>query len=174
MYLEHSINRLALNDKRTLIVHIEQCEGNFSIDSCQLNDYRKRLVFIATNPIFVKSFSDHHLCLLKCSFELSSMDNFHQLSFHRPLHLDLSIQFTNKTSMIIPRTHVSLYHCERLALNCTSCVQLDPSYGCIWCNNMCMWQKSNKSGDMYKSSGMFITSVLKLLNHSYCQSMVEL
>ncbi len=140
IYLQQSINRLALNDKTILTVHIEQCTENFYINSCQLNDYRKRFVFFSTNSIILKSPNENHLCLLKCSFQLTNFDHFHQISFHRPLHLDLSIEFTNQTSMIIPRTHISLYHCERLALNCTSCLQLDPSYGCIWCNNMCMFQ----------------------------------
>ncbi|CAF3086708.1 unnamed protein product [Rotaria sp. Silwood2] len=27
-----------------------------------------------------------------------------------------------------------------MALNCTSCLQLDPSFSCIWCNNMCMFK----------------------------------
>ncbi|CAF2747636.1 unnamed protein product [Rotaria sp. Silwood2] len=77
---------------------------------------------------------------LQCSFELFNSENFHQILFHRPIHLDLSILFTNGTSLIIPRTHVSLYDCERMALNCTSCLQLDPSFSCIWCNNMCMFK----------------------------------
>jgi hypothetical protein len=119
---------------------MEQCHQGLNISSCQLNDYRKRLVFISSNPILIKPTNENHLCLLKCSFELTNSNNDHQISFHRSLHLDLSIQFLNETSLTIPRTHISLYHCERMGLNCTSCLQLDPSFGCIWCNNMCMFK----------------------------------
>lgn len=151
IYLQQSINRLAYNDNKILIVHMEQCHENLNIKSCQLKDYRKRFVFLSTNSIFIKSSNDEHLCLLKCSFQLSS---FQQISFHRPLHLDLTIDFTNKTSLIIPRTHISLYHCQRLALNCTSCLQLDPSFGCIWCNNMCTFKNH--------------TNILTCPNHQEC------
>ncbi len=140
IYLQQTINRLVYNENKTLIIHIEQCQNNLNINSCQLNDYRKRFLFLSTNSIFIKSSYDKHLCLLKCSFQLINFENFHQITFNRPLHLDLSIEFTNKTSIIIPRTHISLYICERMALNCTSCLQLDPSYGCIWCNNMCLFK----------------------------------
>ncbi|CAF3358682.1 unnamed protein product [Rotaria sp. Silwood1] len=139
-YLQQSINRLAYNNNKTLIIHNEQCNENININSCQLNDYFKRFLFTSINSTFIKSTNENHLCLLECSFELSNSENFHQILFHRPIHLDLSIQFTNKTSFIIPRTHISLYHCERMALNCTSCLQLDPSFDCIWCNNMCMFK----------------------------------
>ena len=38
-----------------------------------------------------------------------------------------------------------------MALNCTSCLQLNPSYGCIWCNNMCMFKnQSVKCADNQK------------------------
>lgn len=140
IYLQQSINRIAYNNNKTLIIHIEQCNEELNINSCQLNDHRKRLIFISSNPIFIKSTNEKHLCLLKCSFELINSNNGHQISFHRPLHLDLSIQFLNETSLVIPRTHVSLYSCERMGLNCTSCIQLDPSFDCIWCNNMCMFK----------------------------------
>ncbi|CAF2891968.1 unnamed protein product [Rotaria sp. Silwood2] len=140
IYLQQSINRLAYNNNKILIIHIEQCNENININSCQLNDYLKRFLFISTNSTFIKSTNENHLCLLECSFELFNSENFHQILFHRPIHLDLSILFTNGTSLIIPRTHVSLYDCERMALNCTSCLQLDPSFSCIWCNNMCMFK----------------------------------
>ena len=140
MYLPQPVNRLAWNDQRTLVVHIEECDDNFMVDSCQLNDYRKRFTFFSTNSILHKSIYDDHLCLLECLFQLSNVDHSHPLPLHRPIHLDLSVEFFNKTSVIVPRTHLSLYHCERLALNCTSCLQLDSSYGCIWCNNMCMFR----------------------------------
>ncbi len=140
IYLQQTINRLAYNENKTLTIQMEQCDENLNVDSCQLNDHRKRFLFFSINAKFIKSSNDDHLCLLDCSFQLSDIDNFHQVSFHRPLHLELSIQFTNKTSVIIPRTHISLYHCERMGLNCTSCLQLDPSYGCVWCNNMCMFK----------------------------------
>jgi hypothetical protein len=150
MYLQQSINRLAYKNNKTLVVHIEQCKENLNINSCQLTDYRKRFLFVSTNVVFIQSTDENDLCLLKCSFELS---NFDQISFHRPLHLDLSIQFQNNTSVIIPRTHISLYQCERLALNCTSCLQLDPSYSCIWCNNMCMFKNQ---------------TIMNCLNNSEC------
>ena len=138
MYLPQSTHRLPWNDQQTLMVHIEQCNENVIVDSCQLNDHRKRFTFLSMNSILHKSIYDPHLCLLECSFQLSNIDLLHPLPLHRPIHLDLSIEFANRTSITIPRTHISVYHCERLALNCTSCLQLDSSYGCIWCNNMCM------------------------------------
>ena len=30
-----------------------------------------------------------------------------------------------------------------MAFNCTSCVQLDPSFGCTWCNNKCMFKNQS-------------------------------
>ena len=119
---------------------MERCLENLAVDSCQLSDYSKHLSFTSPNPTFTKLIDENHLCLLQCPFELLNSKNSHRILFQRPLHLDLSIQFTNKTSLIIPRTRISIYHCERMALNCTSCLQLDPSYGCIWCNNMCMFK----------------------------------
>ena len=155
MYLHQTINRLSLNENHTLIIHLEQCDRNLTIQSCQLNDYRKRFIYHSFNPIFLPSKTMNHLCLIQCSFELI---NNPQLSFHRPLNLDLSIQFSNQTSLTIPRTHISLYDCQRLALNCSSCLQLDPSYGCIWCNNMC--QSKNH------------TNQLTCLNNQECLSPV--
>jgi len=140
IYLQQTINRLNFNNNKTFILFIEQCQENLNIDSCQLNDYRKRFIFLSINSIIIKSSNEKNLCLLKCLFQLTNFENFQQISFHRPLHLDLSIKFKNKTSVIIPRTHISLYHCERMAFNCTSCLQLDPSFACIWCNNMCMFK----------------------------------
>ena len=135
MYLQHSINRLPLNTNQTLIVHFDQCDRLFDVNFCQLNDYRKRLQFISSTPTWAKM---PNLCLLNCSFELTYRQNLQPMLFYRPLHLDLSVQFSNETLINIPRPHTSLYHCERMALNCTSCSQLDSSFGCIWCNNRCM------------------------------------
>jgi hypothetical protein len=163
MYLQQSINRLALNDKRILTVQIEQCTENLYINSCQLNDYRKRVVFFSTSSMILKSPYENNLCLLKCSFQLSNFDHFHQLSFYRPLHLDLSVEFTNQTSMVIPRTHISLYHCERLALNCTSCLQLDPSYGCIWCNNMCLFHNHTNQSICNKKNQECLSPIIETI-----------
>ncbi|UJR25406.1 hypothetical protein I4U23_006753 [Adineta vaga] len=140
IYLQQSINRLALYDKKNLIVHIEQCQKEFYVQSCRLNDYRKRFVFMSANSMVVQSTDENHLCIVKCTFELKNSAIFSQISFHRPLHLDLSLESINKTLISIPRTHISLYHCERMGVNCTSCLQLDASYGCVWCNNMCMFK----------------------------------
>jgi hypothetical protein len=135
MYLQKSVNYVAYSVNKTFIIHLEQCNQLSNINSCELYDYRKRISLIESNPILTRSVNDHDLCLLKCSFQWS---NSPQISFHRSLKLHLSIQFSNKTTIVIPHTHISLYDCERMALNCTSCIQLNPSYGCIWCNNMCM------------------------------------
>lgn len=138
MYLQHSINRLPLNTNQTLIIHFDQCDQPFDVNFCQLNDYRKRLQFLSSTATWMKIPNVAHLCLLKCAFELIQTQNLHPMVFHRPLHLDLSVQSSNETLISIPRSHTSLYHCERMALNCTSCSQLDSSFGCVWCNNRCM------------------------------------
>lgn len=135
IYLQQTINRLSLNLNHTLTIHIEQCDENLTIHSCQLNDYRKRFISYSTKSIVLPSKIDDHLCVIQCSFELNHLSH---LIFHRPLNLDLSLEFANQTLLTLPRTHVSLYDCTRLASNCSSCLQLDPSYGCIWCNNMCL------------------------------------
>ena len=136
MYLQQSINRLPLNTNQTMVIHFDQCDQLKNVESCQLNDYRKRLSFLSTNAIAIKGSNMTDLCSLKCSFSL--INNNSSIAFQRPLYLNLSLHFTNQTSISLPRTHISLYHCERMASNCTSCQQLDPSFGCIWCNNMCM------------------------------------
>ena len=137
---------------KTLIIHNEQCKDILNINSCQLNDYRKRFFFTTLNPIIIQSTIENNLCFIKCSFELFNSETFHQISIHRPLHLDLSIQLLNQTSIIIPRTHISLYQCERMAFNCTSCLQLDPSLGCIWCNNMCMFKNQTITNQLICSN----------------------
>ncbi|CAF3426598.1 unnamed protein product [Rotaria sp. Silwood1] len=144
MYLQQPINRLVYHIAKTLIIHIEQCSQSIDIDSCHLYDYRKRFSLIETQPILIRSINESNLCSLKCLFQWSNSNNFHQISFHRPLNLHLSIQFSNKTISMIPHTHISLYHCEHMALNCTSCLQLDPSYECSWCNNMCMFKNQSE------------------------------
>lgn len=138
IYLRHSVNRLAFNTDRSLAVHFEQCYDGLNVQSCRLTDYRKRFIFPSSNATVVPSTDESHLCFIHCSFELKGSDTVPQPAFHRPLHLDLSLQLPNDTAMTIPRSHIALYQCERLALNCTSCLQLDASFGCIWCNNACM------------------------------------
>lgn len=138
LYLQQSKNRLAYYIDKTFTVHIEQCNQSVNITSCYLYDHRKRFLLIESNPKLIPSKMENNLCFLKCSFRWSNSKNFHQISFHRPLNLHLSIQFSNKTVALIPQTQISLYHCEHMALNCTSCLQLDPSYECSWCNNMCL------------------------------------
>ncbi|CAF2855683.1 unnamed protein product [Rotaria sp. Silwood2] len=144
IYLQQTINRLVYHIDKTLFIHIEQCNQSTEIKSCHLYDYRKRFSLIETKPMLIRSINENNLCLLKCLFQWSNSNNFHQISFHRPLNLHLSIQFSNKTISIIPNTHISLYHCEHMALNCTSCLQLDPSYECSWCNNMCMFKNQSE------------------------------
>ncbi|CAF0806289.1 unnamed protein product [Adineta steineri] len=148
IYLQQPINRLAYNNTKNLIIHMEECNEELNISSCQLNDNRKRLKFTSLNPTFIRSTNENHLCFIKCSFDLINSEKFSQISFHRPLHLDLSIELVNKTSIIIPRTHISLYDCERMGFNCTSCLQLDPSFGCIWCNNMCMFKNQTSKNQL--------------------------
>ncbi|CAF0888901.1 unnamed protein product [Rotaria sordida] len=144
IYLQQSINHLVHHIDKTFIIYIEQCKQSIEINSCHLFDYRKRFSLKATNPLLIRSINENNLCLLKCLFQWSNSNNFHQISFHRPLNLHLSIQFSNKTISMIPHTHISLYHCEHMALNCTSCLQLDPSYECNWCNNMCMFKNQSE------------------------------
>ena len=138
MYLQQSIHRLAYSINKTMTIHLEQCQQITDVHSCQLNAHRKRIAFLSSNATLVRLPGEDDLCLLQCSFELSDADNTQKLAFQRPLHLDLSIQLPNDTSLTVPRTHISLYHCERMALNCTSCLNLEPAFGCTWCNNVCM------------------------------------
>jgi hypothetical protein len=140
MYLQPSIDHLAYNITKTLIIHIEECNRSLDINSCELYDHRKRVLLIESNPELIRSDKENNLCLLKCSFQWL---NIPQISFHRSLKLHLSIQFSNQTKTVIPHTHISLYDCQHMALNCTSCLQLNPSYGCIWCNNMCMFKNQS-------------------------------
>jgi hypothetical protein len=138
MYLEHAVNRLALNTNHTLTIHFEQCNQLFDVAHCQLTDYRKRLLFISTSVIVLNNLPHiNDICLVKCSFSLMNVDHWQTITFHRALNMDLSIQFVNETSLSLSRTHISFYDCERLALNCTSCLQIDSSFNCIWCNNRC-------------------------------------
>ncbi len=132
MYLQSSKIHLAYYIDTTLIIHIEQCNPSMNIHSCQLNDHRKRLSLIALNPLLTPLINS---CLLKCFFQWL---NSSQITFYRPLNLQLSIEYFNQTVSIIPNTQISLYQCEHLALNCSSCLQLNPSYGCTWCNNQCI------------------------------------
>ncbi len=143
MYLQQSINRLAYHVDKTLNIHIEQCNQSIKIHSCQLYDHRKRFSLIESNPILIREVNENNLCLLKCSFQWSSYQNSYSIVSNRPLKLDLSIDFSNKITFVIPHTHISLYHCERMAFNCTSCRQLDSSFGCIWCNNKCMFKNQS-------------------------------
>ncbi|CAF3432092.1 unnamed protein product [Rotaria socialis] len=145
IYLQQSRNRLAYHVDKTFIVHIEQCNQSVNISSCYLYDHRKRFSLFESNPVLIRSVNENNLCLLICSFQWSNSKNFNQISFHRPLNLYLSIQFSNKTISMIPHTPISLYHCEHMALNCTSCLQLDPSYECTWCNNMCMFKNQSRT-----------------------------
>ncbi|CAF1004854.1 unnamed protein product [Adineta steineri] len=138
MYLEESLNRIAYHVDKIFHIHIEQCNQSINIHSCQLHDYRKRFSLIDSNPLLIQSFNEKNLCLLKCSFQWKNYNNSYHISFFRPLKLNLSIEFSNNQTFIMPHTHISLYRCERMALNCTSCLQLDSSFGCIWCNNKCM------------------------------------
>ena len=139
IYLQQSINRLALQTNQTLTIDFDQCEEIFNVDNCQLNDYRQRLSFVSKSVDLQSASNQSKLCKLKCSFDLSkSSETFNGIQFHRPLHLNLTIQLSNETIVSLSRSHISLYQCESMALNCTSCLQLDPSFGCIWCNNMCM------------------------------------
>ncbi len=135
MYLQQSKIHLAYNIDTTLIIHIEQCNPLLNIHSCQLYDHRKRLSLTALNPLLIPSTNQTNSCLLKCFFQWL---NTPQITFHHPLNLHLSIEYSNQTISIIPNTQISLYQCKHLALNCSTCLQLNPSYGCIWCDNQCM------------------------------------
>ena len=143
MYLQQSINRLAYHVDKTFMIHIEQCNQSINIHSCQLYDHRKRFSLIESNPILIRSVNENNLCILNCSFQWSNYHNSHQIASYRPLKLDLSIDFSNEITSVIPHTHISLYHCDRMALNCTSCLQLDPSFGCIWCKNKCVFKNQS-------------------------------
>jgi len=140
IYLQQSIHYLTYNIDKTFNIHIEQCNQYLNIISCQLYDHRKRFLITTFNRILIRSNNETNFCLLKCLFQQS---NLHQIPFYRSLNLQLSIQYSNKTTAIIPHTHISLYHCEHLALNCTSCLQLNPSYDCIWCNNRCIFKNQS-------------------------------
>lgn len=151
MYLESPKTHVAYHIDKTLIIHIEECHRSLSIHSCRLNDHRKRLGLVAYNPVIMRSDNSSMTCLLKCAFQWS---NSSHIFFHRPLNLRLSIEFSNETISIIPNTHISLYRCEHLASNCSSCLQLNPAYGCTWCNNQCIGKNHTR----------------KCLNHRRCSS----
>lgn len=145
IYLQPSRTHLAYHVDKTLIIHIEQCNRSISIQSCRLNDHRKRFSLTVSNPILIPSDNQSTSCLLKCFFQWIDTP---QISFHRPINLRLSIEFSNQTIAIIPNSQISLYQCEHLASNCSSCLQLNPSYGCAWCNNQCIYKNhSNKCVD---------------------------
>ncbi|UJR23498.1 hypothetical protein I4U23_026496 [Adineta vaga] len=143
MYLTQSTERLPYLMDKTFVVHMEQCNESIDIESCQLFDRRQRFSLIESNPIVMRSSNEKNLCLVNCSFQWINYENSQRISFHRPLKLDLALRFSNEISSIIPHTHISLYRCERMALNCTSCLHLDPSLDCIWCNNQCMFKNQS-------------------------------
>ena len=134
MYLKPSTQQLSSNAKMTLTIHVEQCHRSLEIQSCRLTNDQKRFIAIDSDPRVTSFDHQDNLCLLSCSFKATDDSQ----DYEQPFPLDLSIQFANQTSLAVPHTHLSLYHCARLALNCTSCLELDPSYRCIWCNNICM------------------------------------
>ena len=70
MYLQPSINHLAYNINKTLIIHIEQCKQSLDINSCELYDHRKRVLLIESNPEIIRSDKENNLCLLKCSISM--------------------------------------------------------------------------------------------------------
>ena len=145
IYLKQSIARLAYRVNKTFTIHIEKCNQLLNVNSCRLYNRRKQFSLTELNPILVRPNNKTDLCLLKCSFQWSSFNNIHQLSFDQPLYLHLSIQFSNKTILMIPHTRITMYRCQHMAFTCTSCLQLDPSYDCIWCNNMCMSKNQSES-----------------------------
>ena len=142
MYLKPSTQHLSSQTKTTLTIHIEECHRSLKIRSCQLSNTRQRFISIDPDPILNSFDERNNLCLVNCSFEAREDRENNHFGYEPPFPLDLSIQFANQTSLPVPRTHLSLYHCARLGLNCTSCIELDPSYGCIWCNNTCTSNES--------------------------------
>ena len=161
MYLESPKTHLAYHVDKTLFIHIEDCHQSLSIDSCRLNDHRKRLALIAYNPVLMRSDNSSTSCSLKCVFQWS---NSSQIFFHRPLNLRLSIEFSNETISMISNTHISLYRCEHLASNCSSCLQLNPSYGCTWCNNQCLFKNhTRKCSDHHRCSSPIVEKIDPLI-----------
>ncbi|CAF1468637.1 unnamed protein product, partial [Adineta ricciae] len=143
IYLSHPINRVAYFVNKTFTIYIEQCNQSLSVESCMLSDRRQRFLLTESNPILTRLENESDLCLLKCSFRWSNYEDSHRISFNRPFKLDLAIRFSNEISFVVPHTQISLYRCERLATNCTSCLRLDPSFGCIWCHNQCMYKNES-------------------------------
>lgn len=140
LYLQQSIEYLSSNINKTFEIHIEQCDESININSCQLHDHHKRFLIKTSNPILFRSKREKTYCLLKCLFQ---ENDFQQIKFYRQINLQLSIEYLNKTKTIIPNTNISLYHCEHLASNCTSCSQLNPLFNCIWCNNRCSFKNQS-------------------------------
>lgn len=138
MYLSQSVHRLPYAVDRTIIVHLEQCDRTIDVQSCQLYDRRQRFLLTDSNPAVVRSVKENSLCFLQCSFRWANYQSTYRLPSHRPLKLDMAVTFSNDVVAVLPHTHISLYRCERLAQNCTSCVHLDPAFGCVWCRNQCM------------------------------------
>jgi len=134
-YLRESMNYLAYQVDKIFEIHIEQCQPSMNIKSCQLFDHRKRFLLTTNRFELIRSIDEQHFCLLKCSFHWTNSPRF---IFHRSMNLHFALEFLDQTTSIIPHTHISLYSCSHLAVNCTSCLQLNPSYGCTWCNNQCM------------------------------------
>lgn len=148
IYLQHSVNRFAYQTDVSFVIHIEQCTESTNISSCHLYDHQQHFSLMELNPILTRSTNENHLCSLQCLFQWSNSNSFQHISFHQPLKLHLSIQSSNKAISTIAGSDISLYHCEHMALNCTSCLQLDPSYNCSWCNNMCMLRSQSERCSM--------------------------
>ena len=142
MYLHPARHSLPYNVDTTFTIHIELCYPSLDVQSCQLSDSVEHFALVALNPTMTRSNGHNASCSLKCPFQWPTHNHSAALDYHRPFNVDLSIHFSNQTVAKVPQSSINLYSCEGLASNCTSCLQLDPSFACVWCHNRCQFNNS--------------------------------
>ena len=142
MYLHSASHSLAYNVDTTFTVHIEPCQPSVDVQSCQLSSRVEHFALIASNPTMIRSTVHNASCSLKCPFRWSTHNHSAPFEHQRPFDVELSIQFSNQTVTKVPQSKMNLYSCEGMSSNCTTCLQLDPSFACVWCHNRCQFNNS--------------------------------
>ncbi|CAF1028809.1 unnamed protein product, partial [Didymodactylos carnosus] len=138
------------NFETSIDIQIEQCNNNNSIinlqkiNYCMLRDFRKRSSLITKQYKLIQvETNGDDLCLLTCRFKSTDYHQQQQqqhMLARKPLNLELSLYLANN-SLLIPKyystSQIQMYKCEKMAYNCSLCLNLHASYNCVWCKNGC-------------------------------------
>jgi hypothetical protein len=137
IYLTPAIQYLSEQTNATLTVQIRKCNASWQIQSCQLHHHRRRILLRSSEAILQREPDDATLCSVHCSFDQLGHGQTKPITDAAASLLDLSVHFMHRKRLSIPQTHIVFYRCSSLASNCSACMQLDPAYGCTWCQNTC-------------------------------------